>query len=48
MIPCTRLYDFHSEGNEDLLIDTMKQLKYTGDPWELVFQEQVVASSFLL
>ncbi|PIL25174.1 hypothetical protein GSI_13063 [Ganoderma sinense ZZ0214-1] len=33
------LYDFHPEGNEDLLIDTMKQLKYTGDPWEDVFNE---------
>ncbi|EIN09448.1 hypothetical protein PUNSTDRAFT_85803 [Punctularia strigosozonata HHB-11173 SS5] len=37
---CQWLYDFHPDGNEDLLIDTMKQLKYTGDPWELVFQEQ--------
>ncbi|KAI0685304.1 hypothetical protein BC835DRAFT_1384885 [Cytidiella melzeri] len=31
------LYDFHPNGQEDLLIDTMKQLKYTGDPWEDVF-----------
>lgn len=36
-----RLYDFHPEGNEDLLIDTMKQLKYNGDPWEDVFNETV-------
>ncbi|THH05337.1 hypothetical protein EW145_g4867 [Phellinidium pouzarii] len=28
------LYDFHPNGNEDLLIETMKLLKYTGDPWE--------------
>ncbi|TBU30569.1 hypothetical protein BD309DRAFT_951719 [Dichomitus squalens] len=34
------LYDFHPEGKEDLLIDTMKQLKYTGDPWEDVFKEE--------
>ncbi|KAI0825775.1 hypothetical protein BC629DRAFT_1586645 [Irpex lacteus] len=31
------LYDFHPDGQEDLLIDTMKMLKYTGDPWEDVF-----------
>ncbi|KAF8172706.1 hypothetical protein BJ912DRAFT_99531 [Pholiota molesta] len=31
------LYDYYPEGNEDLLIDTMKQLRYTGTPWELVF-----------
>ncbi|KAH9940880.1 uncharacterized protein BXZ73DRAFT_98712 [Epithele typhae] len=31
------LYDFHPNGNEDLLIDTMKMLKYTGDPWEDYF-----------
>ncbi|KAI0320993.1 hypothetical protein OF83DRAFT_1168834 [Amylostereum chailletii] len=30
----------HSGGQEDLLIDTMKMLKYTGDPWESVFDEQ--------
>ncbi|KAI0358002.1 hypothetical protein OH77DRAFT_1580683 [Trametes cingulata] len=34
------LYDFHPEGKEDLLIDTMKMLKYTGDPWEEVFKEE--------
>ncbi|OSD04868.1 hypothetical protein PYCCODRAFT_1363452 [Trametes coccinea BRFM310] len=34
------LYDFYPEGKEDLLIDTMKMLKYTGDPWEDVFNEQ--------
>ncbi|KAF9483297.1 hypothetical protein BDN70DRAFT_851929 [Pholiota conissans] len=31
------LYDYHPNGNEALLIDTMKQLKYTGVPWEKVF-----------
>ncbi|TCD71795.1 hypothetical protein EIP91_003138 [Steccherinum ochraceum] len=31
------LYDFHPNGKEDILIDTMKMLKWTGDPWELVF-----------
>ncbi len=36
-----RLYDFHPDGQEDLLIDTMKMLKYTGDPWEDVFKEEV-------
>ncbi|KAJ3005661.1 hypothetical protein NUW54_g4241 [Trametes sanguinea] len=34
------LYDFYPEGKEELLIDTMKMLKYTGDPWEDVFNEQ--------
>lgn len=40
---CTtsRLYDFHPDGQEDLLIDTMKMLKYTGDPWEDVFKAEV-------
>lgn len=36
-----RLYDFYPEGKQDLLIDTMKMLKYTGDPWEDVFKEEV-------
>lgn len=36
-----RLYDFYPDGNEDLLIDTMKMLKTTGDPWEDVFKEEV-------
>ena len=39
--PHRRLYDNHPNGQEDLLIDTMKMLKYTGDPWELVFNETV-------
>lgn len=34
------LYDFYPDGNEDLLLDTMKMLKYTGDPWEDVFKEE--------
>lgn len=41
MLAIARLYDFHPSGNEDLLIDTMKMLKYTGDPWEDVFKEEV-------
>lgn len=37
-----RMYDNnYSPGNETLLIDTMKMLKYTGDPWEKVFDKQV-------
>ncbi|KAJ3511275.1 hypothetical protein NLJ89_g4191 [Agrocybe chaxingu] len=34
------LYDYHPNGKEDLLIDTMKYLKWTGVPWEKVFSEQ--------
>lgn len=34
------LYDNHPNGNEDILIDTMKRLKWTGVPWEKVFSEQ--------
>ncbi|KAF8955068.1 hypothetical protein BDZ97DRAFT_1927484 [Flammula alnicola] len=34
------LYDYHPNGNEALLIDTMKQLKYTGVPWEKVFSAE--------
>lgn len=34
------LYDFHPNGQEDLLIDTMKMLKWTGDPWEDVFNTE--------
>ncbi|KAK0436044.1 uncharacterized protein EV420DRAFT_1623533 [Desarmillaria tabescens] len=32
------LYDYHPNGNEDLLLDTMLQLKWSGMPWEEVFQ----------
>jgi hypothetical protein len=38
----------HSPGNESLLLDTMEQLKFNGDPWELVFDEQVPQSSVSL
>ncbi|KAI0369101.1 hypothetical protein BV20DRAFT_1081257 [Pilatotrama ljubarskyi] len=34
------LYDFHPDGQEDILIDTMKLLRSTGDRWEDVFSEQ--------
>ncbi|OBZ73690.1 hypothetical protein A0H81_05963 [Grifola frondosa] len=34
------LYDFHPNGQEDILIDTMKMLKWTGDPWEDVFKQE--------
>ncbi|KAF5351455.1 hypothetical protein D9757_012065 [Collybiopsis confluens] len=34
------LYDFHPNNNQALLLDTMEQLKYTGVPWELVFESQ--------
>ncbi|KAF9011853.1 hypothetical protein BDQ17DRAFT_792870 [Cyathus striatus] len=34
------LYDFHPNGKEDLLIDTMKRLKWSGVPWEKVFSEE--------
>lgn len=37
----SRLYDFHPDGQEDVLIDTMKMLKWQGDPWEQVFAEKV-------
>ncbi|THU97653.1 hypothetical protein K435DRAFT_857427 [Dendrothele bispora CBS 962.96] len=35
------LYDFHPNGKEDLLLDTMKQLKFTGAPWEDVFSTEL-------
>ncbi|KAF5313805.1 hypothetical protein D9758_017919 [Tetrapyrgos nigripes] len=34
------LYDYHPNGNQALLIDTMQQLKFTGVPWEKVFSSQ--------
>ncbi|KAG6829588.1 hypothetical protein H0H87_010737 [Tephrocybe sp. NHM501043] len=34
------LYDNHPNGQEALLIDTMKRLKWTGVPWEKVFSKQ--------
>lgn len=34
------LYDNHPNGNEDLLLDTMRLLKWTGVPWEKVFSQQ--------
>ncbi|KAJ3784162.1 hypothetical protein GGU10DRAFT_377002 [Lentinula aff. detonsa] len=33
------LYDFHPRGEEELLLDTMKRLKWSGVPWEKVFSE---------
>ncbi|KAK7433993.1 hypothetical protein VKT23_020457 [Stygiomarasmius scandens] len=36
------LYDFHPNGKEDLLLDTMQQqLKFTGAPWESVFSTEL-------
>ena len=46
-IPC-RLYDFHPDGQETILIDTMKMLKWTGDPWEQVFSPAVRSHWFLI
>ena len=37
----------HSPGQEELLIDTMKMAKATGDPWELVLSEEVRLSCLL-
>ncbi|CAK5281695.1 unnamed protein product [Mycena citricolor] len=34
------LYDNHPKGKEELLIDTMKESKMSGIPWELVFSEE--------
>jgi len=42
-----RLYDNHPNGNEDLLLETMKLLKWTGVPWEKVFSQQVTVDEFL-
>lgn len=42
-----RLYDFYPDGQEDVLMDTMKMLKYTGDPWEDVFKAEVRHPIFL-
>lgn len=36
-----RLYDNHPNGQEDLLVDTMERLKWTGVPWEKVFSKEV-------
>ncbi|KAH7106279.1 hypothetical protein BKA62DRAFT_288846 [Auriculariales sp. MPI-PUGE-AT-0066] len=38
VVACQWLYDYHPSGNEALLIDTMKMLKYTGVKWEDVFK----------
>lgn len=34
------LYDYHPEGNEELLIDTMVRLRWSGVPWEEVYKEE--------
>ncbi|KAH0578498.1 hypothetical protein H2248_003640 [Termitomyces sp. 'cryptogamus'] len=34
------LYDNHPNGQEALLIDTMKRLKWSGVPWEKVFSKE--------
>lgn len=36
-----RLHDYHPQGQEDLLVDTMVRLKWSGVPWEKVFSEEV-------
>jgi hypothetical protein len=36
----SRLYDYHPQGNEALLLDTMSRLKSSGKPWDLVFSDQ--------
>jgi hypothetical protein len=36
-----RLYEYHPQGNEAILLDTMQRLKWSGDPWELVFATEV-------
>ncbi|KAJ7072743.1 hypothetical protein C8F01DRAFT_1105077 [Mycena amicta] len=33
------LYDNHPNGQEELLLDTMQESKWSGIPWELVFSE---------
>ncbi|KAK0224805.1 hypothetical protein EDD85DRAFT_857258 [Armillaria nabsnona] len=34
------LHDYHPQGQEDLLVDTMVRLKRSGVPWEKVFSEE--------
>ncbi|KAF9029687.1 hypothetical protein BDZ89DRAFT_1065159 [Hymenopellis radicata] len=34
------LYDNHPNGQEELLVDTMIRLKWTGAPWEKIFAEE--------
>jgi hypothetical protein len=36
-----RLYDNHPRGEEELLIDTMKRLKWSGVPWDEVLSKEV-------
>ncbi|KAJ8082385.1 hypothetical protein PM082_008240 [Marasmius tenuissimus] len=35
------LYDKHPRGQEELLVDTMRRLKWSGAPWEKVFSEEL-------
>lgn len=39
--PNSRLYDSHPRGEEEILLDTMKRLKWSGVPWEKVFSREV-------
>lgn len=39
------LHDNHPRGQEELLVDTMKYLKWTGIPWEQVFSEELFPKS---
>ncbi|KAK1236555.1 hypothetical protein PQX77_000201 [Marasmius sp. AFHP31] len=34
------LHDKHPRGQEELLVDTMRRLKWSGAPWEKVFSEE--------
>ena len=35
-----RLYDYHPEGQEELLLDTIVRLRASGVPWEEVYKEE--------
>ncbi|KAJ6491750.1 hypothetical protein C8R47DRAFT_1214544 [Mycena vitilis] len=41
------IYDNHPNGKEELLLDTMKESKLSGIPWELVFSEELKATEKL-
>jgi hypothetical protein len=38
-----RLYEYHPQGNEDMLMETMHLLQQTGQDWSNVFTESVSA-----
>lgn len=48
LLTLSRLYENYPEGNEELLLSLMSTLRATGDPWDLIFSDEMKLHSRLL